>query len=111
MALARSMTYGLRRSGINGPKTGVLGPAKKSSAAFFCSGVILSAGISGIRSAGVALAWAGASWTDEGCAVWACISAAPAANVHALTAPVLMNSLRDTAICPPDLPLDGWFLD
>src|SRR5205823_523845 len=55
MALARSMTSGLRRSGTKGPKTAVPRPAANSSAAFFCSGVIFSGGISGMRSCAAAM--------------------------------------------------------
>src|SRR5258706_9803760 len=44
------MTSGLRISGTNGPKTGLLRVAKNSSAAFFCASVYFSEGIAGMRS-------------------------------------------------------------
>src|SRR6266481_136020 len=90
MALARSMASGLRSSGTKGPNTGVPRPATNSSAAFFCSGVIFSAGISGMRSD---------SGADAGlAAVWAWSVDVPAASAQALPTLVPMNSLRDIRI-------------
>ena len=54
MLLALSMNSGLRSSGTNGPKTGTLRAARKSSDAFFCASVSWSAGMSGSRSWAIA---------------------------------------------------------
>src|SRR5260370_27810344 len=91
MARARSMTSGLRNSGTKGPKTGTLRAARNSSAAFFCSGVILSGGMGGMRSAGVV--WGG---------LLSCISSAPGtAATQALPSPALITSRLDTDMYPP----------
>src|SRR5689334_16099475 len=94
MARARSITSGLRSRGINGPNTGVLRAAKNSAAAFFWSSFIFAAGISGMRSAGIA--------PNEPAGLLDCIASAPVATTaQALARAVLIAFLLDRVIAVP----------
>src|SRR5258708_3469197 len=85
------MTSGLRSRGTKGPKTRTLRTARNSSAAFFCSAVILSGGMGGMRSTGVVC---------DG--LFSCIASAPGtAMTQALPSPALITSRLNTDMYPP----------